>query len=263
MSINSTLLPLYARVVDAFRNGVGNELMIRELNDALTYEETGNLSGLRLALHELNSQLNYASTLYVIHLSLVIIAVVAAVSLGVLLWRRRGLIRLAMLRLVMWILLRFRGNDAVTVSGDSDEDANSLIAIIISIIVVLGIFIFITSSVPGWYQFEAIGVMTKSGFSNYVLNSTVGSAEKLYIVVYSHRSLPTWYLVQVQHNGSAIYENERILTYNETWIFPILINFTQPGVYNLTISLYTISTSGSTSYTGRYDRLLINISNPS
>ncbi|MGC9136926.1 hypothetical protein [Caldivirga sp.] len=257
MQLNATVLAIYGKIIEASGLGANVKPYVYSFNEALNYSMQGKGANAMAILTIINSDL---SRLIEGRIELIIVAsiltAVIAVVLVVLVFMFRRRVSNVIVNLIAGAWLKLRGSDYVYLSSSSGE-VGYVIGVVLGIIIVLGVFAYLSYEIPLWYQFEGIGVLTSSGFSNYPTSIAVGGNLTLYCIVYSHRVEPTWYLVYVELNGTITEVYSRLLTFNQTWLFPFTISLTRPGKYNITLALYLVQPNGNIKYTGRYVRLIV------
>lgn len=258
MQLNATALAAYGKIIEASNLGINVKPYVEAFNNALNYSMSGNddkaialLTGINVNLSRLISAKLYTMAITAALIAASLITVLALVILF------RGRLRDALINLITNVWLRLRGEDYVYLSNTPSEEVEYLIGIVLGIVLILAVFAYLSYEIPLWYQFEGVGILTSSGFANYPSNVPVGSNVTLIGLVYSHRSEPSWYVVYVELNGTVIKAYSRLMTFNQTWLFPVTLSLSKPGHYNLTLALYIIEPEGNLKYTGVYARLLM------
>lgn len=260
MQLNATALVAYSKIIEASNLGINVKPYVEAFNSALNYSMGGNEDKASAILTSINVNLSRLidARLYAIAITIVLTIASLAIALTLVIMFRSRL-RKALVNLIADAWLRLRGEDYVYLNNTSGEEVEYLVGIILGIVLILAVFAYLSYEIPLWYQFEGVGILMGSGFANYPSIIPVGGNVTLLGLVYSHRSEPSWYVVYVELNGTLIKAYSRLMTFNQTWLFPVTLSLSKPGHYNLTLALYIIEPNGELKYTGVYARLLIQV----
>lgn len=208
-------------------------------------------------LQELVNQVNESLIQQEMRIMIAItVSLIALIMLTYLVYRYRRWLRRLVMMLVYRLFIKPRLSSVIEPGNGRDE---AFIGVLIGIVLAFALFAFMSIEIPVNIQYEAIGLLTSSGFSNYPTSLLIGQNITLYVLVYSHRLNPTWYVVNVYVNGTLIESEQRLMLMNEYYTFPVTLSFSRTGLYNVTASLYMISTNGDLTYTGRYVRLFVSV----
>ncbi|CCC82002.1 DUF1616 domain-containing protein [Thermoproteus tenax] len=274
MSLES-YLEAYRYIVELSKLGYNVTNMVDALNRALYLQETGHginaSSLLESLLQEARTELPQARAHYLIDMAINIVALALAVAAAALLYlKRRELIG------ALW--LRLRGNDRVR--GGGDGRARSLlfdaeVAAVLLAVFVVAVIMAVSPVVLNKYNqpFSAIGLLGPDmKIGGYPTAAALHQPIKLYVYVYNHMGVPTWYVVKLYFvnttslpplNVTPIAVYQRILPYNESWVIPIVVVPNSTGRYRLVGELWMYSPDNMTLiYTGDYVQIWINVTKP-
>ncbi len=270
-------LTAYQYIVELSRLGVNTTPLVNELNNAISLEASGQVGNASTVIGSIvaraQSLIPGARLWYM--LGIVIKAVVVAggaVALSVMFYvKRRELIGL------IWLRVRGGGNRVRGGGGPGKPRTfifnEEVVAVALSIVIILIVFLTAQSIVSGYTQpFSAIGLLGPTGkLGNYPSTVVVGQPISLYIYVYNHMGVPTWFVVRVfvtnntvaqppPLNQTPIMVFQRVLLNNESWVEPLTLSINSTGTYRIIGELWMYSPSNLTLvYTGNYVQLWVNV----
>ncbi|ADN49843.1 DUF1616 domain-containing protein [Vulcanisaeta distributa] len=266
-------LTAYQYIVELSRLGVNTTSLVNELNNAISLEASGQVGNASTVIGSIvaraQSLIPGARLWYMVGIVIKAVVVAGVVALSVMFYvKRRELIGL--------IWLRVRGGNRVRGGGPGRPRtfifSEEVVAVALSIVIILIVFLTAQSIVSGYTQpFSAIGLLGPTGkLGDYPSTVVVGQPISLYIYVYNHMGVPTWFVVRVfvtnntvaqpPLNQTPIMVFQRVLLNNESWIEPLTLSINSTGTYRIIGELWMYSPSNLTLvYTGKYVQLWVNV----
>ncbi|WP_243671325.1 DUF1616 domain-containing protein [Vulcanisaeta sp. JCM 16161] len=145
-------------------------------------------------------------------------------------------------------------------------------AVALSLVIILVVFLTAQSMVSGYTQsFSAIGLLGPTGkLGNYPSTVITGQPINLYIYVYNHMGVPTWFVVKVFVTNNTVVQPplnqtpvmifQRVLMNNESWVEPLTLSINSTGTYRIIGELWMYDPNNLTLvYTGNYVQLWVNV----
>ena len=266
-------LTAYEYIVELSRLGVNTTLLVDELNKAIILEDSGQVGNATSIVSGLiakaQSLMPSARLWYVVSLIVKVVVVVVIMALIIMLYIKRR-------ELIGSIWLRVRGDNRVREGGPGRPRTfifnEEVAAVALSLVIILIAFLAAQSIVSGYTQpFSAIGLLGPGGkIGGYPTTVIVGQPINLYLYVYNHMGVPTWFVVRVFVTNNTVVQpplNEtplmvfqRVLMNNESWIEPLTLSINSTGTYRIICELWMYSPSNLTlTYTGNYVQLWVNV----
>ncbi len=269
----SSALMAYHYIVELSRLGVNTTVLINELNQAIYLESVGQVSNASLIINSIvtNAQSMLPGTdlhhmVYMVVEALVIVLVIALIVV-LYVWRRE---------FIGSIWLRVRGGNRVRGGGPGRSRTflfnEEVAAVALSLVIILIVFLTAQSVVSSYTQsFSAIALLGPTGkLGDYPSTVIIGQPINLYIYVYNHMGVPTWFIVKVfitsntsaepPLNQTPVMVFQRVLANNGTWIEPLTFSLNSTGSYRLIGELWMYDPGNLTlTYTGNYVQLWINV----
>lgn len=266
-------LTAYHYIVELSRLGVNTTVFINELNEAISLEEAGQVVNASSLITQLitnaQSLLPSASFWYMVDLVVKVVIVSVVIAIIIILYVKR---REVIGSIWLWV----RGGNRVRGGGPGRPRTfifnGEVAAVAISLVIILIAFLTAQAFVSGYTQpFSAIGLLGPSGrIGGYPSTVIVGQPISLYVYVYNHMGVPTWYVVKVfitsnstaqpPLNGTPVFVFQRVLANNESWVQPLVFSINSTGSYRLVGELWMYDPDNLTLvYTGNYIQLWVNV----
>ena len=195
-----------------------------------------------------------------------VVAVVASVVLGVVLFRFR---RVVLGRVWLWVwgggVLRPGGGRSRTLLFD--EEVLAVVAAVAVVGVALTASLLLGPAVRE--PFSAIGLLgPERRIGGYPSEVAAGAPVSLHVYVYNHMGAPVWFVVYVKVSNSTgepplperpVVTLQRLLLHNESWIAPFTVALNSTGRQRVVAELWAVYPNGTLAYTGRYVQLWVNV----
>ncbi|BDR92723.1 hypothetical protein Vsou_18160 [Vulcanisaeta souniana JCM 11219] len=268
-----TALTAYQYIVELSKLGVNTTSLVNELNNAISLEASGQVGNASAVVGGLiaraQSLMPSARLWYVVGIIAKAVASAAVIALVAVFYVKRR-------ELIGSIWLRARGSNRVRGGGPCRPRTfifnEEVAAVALSLVIILIVFLTAQSMVSGYTQsFSAIGYLGPTGkLGDYPSTVIVGQPISLYIYVYNHMGVPTWFVVRVfvinntvaqpPLNQTPVMVFQRVLMNNESWIEPLTLSINSTGTYRIISELWMYSPGNLTLvYTGNYVQLWVNV----
>ena len=249
-------------MVEAAGAGADVSGLAEEFNRALAVN--GSLGpGFAVLAERLVEAARWASFVRMVEL---VVAVVASVVLGVLLFMSR---RVVLGRVWLWVwgggVMRPGGGRPRTLVFD--EEVLAVVAAVAVVGVTLASAVLLRPAVGE--PFSAVGLLGPEGrIGGYPSEVAAGAPVRLHVYVYNHTGVPVWFVVYVKVFNSTgepplperpVVTLQRLLLHNETWVEPFTVVLNSTGRQRVVAELWAVYPNGTVAYTGRYVQLWINV----
>ncbi|WP_446752867.1 DUF1616 domain-containing protein [Vulcanisaeta sp. JCM 16161] len=266
-------LAAYQYIVELSRLGVNTTPLVNELNNAISLEDSGQVSNASIILSNLVSKaqslIPSARFWYMVGIVFKVITIAVVVALIAVLYVKRR-------ELIGSVWLRVRGSNRVRGGGPGRSRTfifnEEVAAVALSLVIILVVFLTAQSMVSGYTQsFSAIGLLGPTGkLGNYPSTVITGQPINLYIYVYNHMGVPTWFVVKVFVTNNTVVQPplnqtpvmifQRVLMNNESWVEPLTLSINSTGTYRIIGELWMYDPNNLTLvYTGNYVQLWVNV----